>query len=92
MAVEFQIYLHDCLIQTNSNVRRPIQEIKDTLIEVDPDSNEPQRIITTHKGYIASYSNEEHINFIFIPDNIEKLNGKHLKAQLTNETQLHRQV
>ena len=92
MAVEFQIYLHDCLIQTNSNVRRPIQEIKDTLIEIDPDSNEPQRIITTNKGYIASYSNEEHINFIFIPDNIEKLNGKHLKAELTSETQLHRQV
>ena len=93
MAVEFQIYLHD--VQTasdNNNTRRSIQEIKDILIDVDPSSIVPQWIKTTPNGYIASYSNDSHINFIFNQDNIEKFVNNQLKVELSSETNLRRQV
>ena len=93
MAVEFQIYLHDVqIVSDNNNTRRSIQEIKDILIDVDPSSIVPQWIKTTPNGYIASYSNDSHINFIFNQDNIEKFDNNQLKAEFSSETNLLRQV
>ena len=85
MAVEFQIYLHDVqTVSENHNIGHSIPEIKDILIDVEPYSIEPQWIKITPKGYIASYSNNSHINFIFNPGNIKKFNRYHLKAELSS--------
>ena len=93
MAVEFQIYLHDVqTVSENNNTRRSIHEIKDILTDADPSSTVPQWIKTTPNGYIASYSNDSQINFIYNPDSIEKFDNNQLKAEFSSETNLLRQV
>ena len=93
MAVEFQIYLHDVqTVSENNNTRRSIHEIKDILTDADPSSTVPQWIKTTPNGYIASYSNDSQINFIYNPDIIEKFDNNQLKAEFSSETNLLRQV
>ena len=92
MAMMFQIYLRDKLVDQTPSAKRTILDIRNILSNIVPSSTELQTINSTRQGFIVTYSNDSQVNFIFNPAIIEQLRANNLTADLANGTQLLRKV
>ena len=80
MAMMFQIYLRDKLVDQTPSAKRTILDIRNILSNIVPSSTELQVINSTRQGFIVTYSNDSQVNFDFNPAIIEQLRANNLTA------------
>ena len=92
MAVRFQIYIRDVLVdQDHYNDRRTETEISELLKTIVPTTTFT-RVHQTRQGFIVTFNNDSDLNLFYEPLIINSLKEKHLAASLASETQELRQA
>ena len=84
----------DDLSQINQQYTRSPEYILNKLAEITPHNIKPinHHIVKSSGGIIVNYNSDTDINFIYVPENVLKLDSANIKAQLSHITKEQREI